>query len=314
MTIFGYFIPIKIICVLSIIYAILFFCSLTFWLISFRNKSNFLEELTIRANSWWKITIGVSLVVVGPKYIGTVLFAYISFVALREMFSIGRIRSADRIALFVAYFAIPVQYFLAYNNYYEGFLIFIPLVMFISLPIILVLTGKTKMIGRSMSIIPAMLMLTVYMLSHMILLFNIPLKNSSAGPGGLIIFLIMITSFNDVFQFTWGKLIGKYKILPNVSPNKTWGGFIGGVLTTGALAFLMRFLTPLEGLESFLMGIAIGIIGFLGDSLISAIKRDLDIKDTDDLIPGHGGAMDRLDSIILTAPVFYHLLKLFIYN
>lgn len=280
----------------------------------FNEKKTLLTELIVRVNSWWKIVIGVTLVITCPPIIGTIIIAYVSFVSLREMFSIGRMRSSDRTAMFLAYLSIPVQYYLAYQNYYEQFLYFIPLIMFISIAIVLVLSGQTERVGRSMSVIPTMLMLTVYMLSHLVLFFNFNSPTFPVGGYGLIIFIIMITAFNDVFQFTWGKLLGKHKILPSVSPNKTWEGFIGGILTTSVLAFGLKFLTPLNSYEALVTGLIIGIVGFLGDSLISAIKRDLNLKDTDDLIPGHGGALDRLDSIILTAPVFYHLLRYFIAN
>ena len=186
--------------------------------------------------------------------------------------------------------------------------------MFISVSVILVLTGETNRIGRSMAIIPTTLMLTVYMPSHMVLLFHVSVPGFTVGAGGLIIFLIMITAFNDIFQFTWGKLLGKRKILPRISPNKTWVGFIGGVFTSGVLGGALSFLTPLDYINCFYIGLSLSIIGFIGDSIISAVKRDLKIKDTDDLIPGHGGAMDRLDSIVLTTPTFYHLLIFFIEN
>ena len=186
--------------------------------------------------------------------------------------------------------------------------------MFISVSVILVLTGETNRIGRSMAIIPTTLMLTVYMPSHMVLLYHVSVPGFTVGAGGLIIFLIMITAFNDIFQFTWGKLLGKRKILPKISPNKTWVGFIGGVFTSGVLGGALSFLTPLDYINCFYIGLSLSIIGFIGDSIISAVKRDLKIKDTDDLIPGHGGAMDRLDSIVLTTPTFYYLLIFFIEN
>lgn len=308
LNILDHYISHEILYTLAIIFTVLIISSTIFWIISQNNKSELISELIIRTKSWWKITIGIALVITTPAIVGTVVLAYVSFVALREMLSISRLRASDRIALFTAYFAIPVQYYLAYNNYYHQFLYFIPLIMFIGLPVILVMSGNTKFIGRSMSIIPTMLMLTVYMISHIVLLFHVEVPSFYVGSGGLIIFLIMLTAFNDVFQFTWGKLMGKRKILPNVSPNKTWEGFIGGVLTTGLLGSALSFLSPLNYFESFFIGLAIGITGFLGDSIISAVKRDLEIKDTDDLIPGHGGAMDRLDSICFTTPVFYHLL------
>lgn len=308
MKIFGYHIPIEIILVFAVIFSVLALCSFSFWVISKRRPSKLLNELATRTNSWWYIAIGITVMTTAPPIIGTILIGYVSFVALREMLSIVEFREVDRTALVVAYFAVPVQYYLAFNRYYAEFLYFIPLIMFIVLAVILVMTGKTNKIGRSMSLIPTILLLTVYTLSHIALLFKLEIPDFTLGAGGLILYLILLTAFNDVFQFIWGKLLGKRKILPNVSPNKTWEGFIGGVITTAFLGYLLRFLTPLAGLQALIMGLTIGIMGFIGDSMISAIKRDLGLKDTDDLIPGHGGAMDRLDSIIITAPIFYHTL------
>jgi len=213
--------------------------------------------------------------------------------------------------LIVAYAAVPIQYFLAYTGALKLFNSFIPITMVIVIPFILVVNGKTEKIGRSMSLIPSIMILTIFMLSHIALLFNFEAPGFEVGYAGLILFLVILTALNDVFQFTWGKLLGKHKITPNISPNKTWEGFIGGILTTGALGALIHFLTPLSALEAGITGFVLGIIGFAGDILVSAIKRDLKIKDTDDLIPGHGGAMDRMDSLLLTAPVFYQLLNFF---
>ena len=314
MDIFGYYIPIELFFILCIIFVVLIICSSTFGIISLMNKSDSVSELVLRTNSWWKMAIGITIVATAPAIIGTIVLAYVVFVALREMLSIIPLRTADRTVLVASYIAIPIQFYLAYKNYYYLFQIFIPLVMFISVSVILVLTGETNRIGRSMAIIPTTLMLTVYMPSHMVLLFHVSVPGFTVGAGGLIIFLIMITAFNDIFQFTWGKLLGKRKILPKISPNKTWVGFIGGVFTSGVLGGALSFLTPLDYINCFYIGLSLSIIGFIGDSIISAVKRDLKIKDTDDLIPGHGGAMDRLDSIVLTTPTFYYLLIFFIEN
>ena len=314
MDIFGYYIPIELIFILCAVFGVLIICSSIFGIISRKNKSDSISELVVRTNSWWKMAIGITVVATSPAIIGTIVLAYVVFVALREMLSIIPLRTADRTVLVASYIAIPIQFYLAYKNYYYLFQIFIPLVMFISVSVILVLTGETNRIGRSMAIIPTTLMLTVYMPSHMVFLFHVSVPGFTVGAGGLIIFLIMITAFNDIFQFTWGKLLGKRKILPRISPNKTWAGFIGGVFTSGVLGGALSFLTPLDYINCFYIGLSLSIIGFIGDSIISAVKRDLKIKDTDDLIPGHGGAMDRLDSIVLTTPTFYHLLIFFIEN
>ena len=312
MTFFGYFIPLEIIYILGIIFGVLILTSSSFAILKKVKPSKLAKEMFVRTQSWWFIAIGVAVLITAPAIVGTLLVAYISFVALRELLSIAGFSEADRSALFASYFVIPIQYFLAFKGYYEAFLIFIPFIMFIVLPFILVINGNIARITRSMTYIPSILILTVYLLSHLVLLYDIEVDGFTVGAGGLIIYLIMLTEFNDVFQFTWGKLFGRRKILPSVSPNKTWAGFIGGVITTAVLAYFIRFLTPLNEWQSLVIGLAIGITGFVGDSLISAIKRELKIKDTDDLIPGHGGSLDRLDSLFVTAPVFYHLLKLFI--
>ena len=298
--------------VLGGIFTFLTLASLSFFLAARRKPTKLLDELQIRTRSWWYMAIGIAVATVAPPVVGTVLTAYVSFVALREMFSITGFREADRTALFVAYFTIPIQYYFAYHRFTDQFFYFIPLVMSFIIPFILVVKGDTERIGRSMSYIITVLILTVYMFSHTALLFNMEIPGFTVGTGGLVIYLIALTGFNDVFQFIWGKLLGKRKILPSVSPNKTWEGFLGGILTTAGLAYCLRFLTPLSGQEALIVGLSLGIMGFVGDSVLSAIKRDLHLKDTDDLIPGHGGAMDRLDSIVFTAPVFYHLLTFLI--
>lgn len=314
MTVLGRYVPTEIVVTIALIFGVIAICAITLFVLFRLKPTDFTAELIAKTKSWFFIAVGLSIVITAPTWVATFILAFISFVALREILSIGVFREADRTALFAAYFTIPVQYWLAYNNYYEQFLYFIPFCTYVGIAFLLVMSGKTARIGRSMSLIPSVLLLTVYMLSHIILLFNIDVPSFSVGPGGLIIYLVMLTAFNDVFQFTWGKLFGKRKILPSISPNKTIVGFVGGVLTTGGLAYFIHFLTPLSPLNSLIMGILIGVSGFVGDALISAIKRDLGIKDTDNLIPGHGGALDRLDSILIAAPVYYHMFNYFLGN
>lgn len=282
-------------------------CTVIFKIILHFKPGKLIKSIDVTTGSWWFMTLGAGIVIFAPKIFGTVLIAYISFVALREMFSISGFREADRTALFSSYFAIPIQYYLVYTLKTDLYFVFIPIAIFIAIPFLLVIKGKTNRIGRSMSIIPTVVLLTVFMISHIVLLFNLEISDFNPGPGGLILFLVLTTALNDIFQFTWGKILGKRKILPSVSPNKTWEGFIGGVLSVSVFAYAIRFLTPFNGWQAFIVGLIIGVMGFIGDSLISAIKRDLHLKDTDDLIPGHGGAMDRLDSLAITAPVYYHL-------
>jgi phosphatidate cytidylyltransferase len=116
---------------------------------------------------------------------------------------------------------------------------------------------------------------------------------------------------SDVFQYVWGKLLGRRKIAPTISPNKTWEGFIGGVLTAVAIGTGLYWMTPFKPLEALLMSLAITLMGFAGGLTMSAIKRDRGVKDFGAMIEGHGGILDRMDSICFAAPVFFHLTRYF---
>jgi phosphatidate cytidylyltransferase len=139
-------------------------------------------------------------------------------------------------------------------------------------------------------------------------------NNAIAGGLGLLFFLVMLCQFNDVAQFTWGKLFGRHKVTPSVSPKKTWEGLIGGIATTTIVAALIGpYLTPMDWQWSALAGLVIGIAGFLGDITMSAMKRDLGVKDASGLIPGHGGILDRVDSLTYAAPIFAHFFRYFFF-
>ena len=152
------------------------------------------------------------------------------------------------------------------------------------------------------------LMLTVFGLSHMAYLLSLPdIAGFKPGGRGLLLFLVFLTEINDVMQFTWGKLLGKHKIVPKVSPNKTWEGFIGGLICTTGIGYLLKFLTPLNTPQVLFVSFMIALAGFIGDIVMSSIKRDIGVKDTGTAIPGHGGILDRIDSLAYTAPTFFHL-------
>jgi len=114
---------------------------------------------------------------------------------------------------------------------------------------------------------------------------------------------------SDVLQYVWGKLIGKHKIAWRVSPNKTWEGFLGGVLSATALGTALWWATPFTALESAGLSFTICILGFCGGLVMSAIKRDIGIKDFGVVIEGHGGILDRMDSLCFAAPIFFHLVR-----
>ncbi len=268
------------------------------------------RELRQRINSWW-VMVGILLVVlIVGRGASLVFFAVLSFLALREFFSILPVRHTDRRVILALYLMIPVHYYWISLEWYGVFIIFIPVYLFLFIPFALLMLGETKGFIRSATSYQWAVMTTVFAVSHVAYLLILPAeRNPAGGPVGLVLYLLFLTQFNDVAQYVWGKTLGKRKIVPKISPNKTWAGFVGGVATTMVLAMLLApWLTPLSMPEGLLAGLLIGVSGFVGDLTVSATKRDLGIKDTGQLIPGHGGILDRIDSLMYTAPLFFHYL------
>ncbi|XOB61084.1 phosphatidate cytidylyltransferase [Campylobacterota bacterium DY0563] len=273
------------------------------------NKQKDFTELKLRIQSWWWMIAIVFLSLSISLKTAVIFFAFLSFLALKEFLSIISIRHVDRRAVFWAYLSIPLQYYWVSIGWYGMFIIFIPVYLFLLIPIRLVLIGQTDGFIRSSSLIHWAVMLTVFSISHIAYLLVLPVQNELAGAIGPVLFLLFMTQFNDVSQYIFGKMFGKHKIIPKVSPNKTWEGFLGGLVTITIISgFLAPFLTPLNTFYGFITGFIIGISGFFGDVVISSVKRDIKIKDTGTFIPGHGGILDRLDSLLYTAPLFFHFL------
>jgi phosphatidate cytidylyltransferase len=265
-------------------------------------------ELTQRIQSWW-VMIGIfaGAILLSPTA-SILFFAFVSFLALKEYLSLIPTRRADRRVLFWAYVAIPFQYVWVYEHWYGMFIIFVPVYLFLLLPMRMVMIGETKDFLRAAGTLHWGLMTMVFSLSHAAFFLVLDeQKNPIGGSAGLVLYLIFLTQFNDVAQYVWGKLTGRHKIIPKVSPNKTWEGFLGGLATTTALAMVLApHLTPLTFAESLGAGLLIAMGGFIGDVTISALKRDIGVKDSGSLLPGHGGILDRIDSLTYTAPLLFH--------
>jgi phosphatidate cytidylyltransferase len=294
--------------IVGLIFGILAVVSLLFFIISKIKPRANIDELVSRTKSWWIMAVIFVVATVFNTTVSYVALAFLSFVAFRELYSLLGFRQSDRRAIFWAFVSIPIQYYLAYIGWYGAYIIFIPVMMFLLLPLRFIIKGDTEGITQSMSLLQWSLMLTVFGLSHMAYLLSLPeLQGFAAGGLGLLFFLVFLTEINDVMQFTWGKLLGRRKIIPKVSPNKTWEGLIGGVICTTVIGSFLRFLTPLSMLEVLFVSFMIAIAGFVGDVVMSSIKRDVGVKDTGSIIPGHGGLLDRIDSLSYTAPTFFHL-------
>lgn len=271
------------------------------------------RELTLRIRTWWVIIVLFSLALLSPNWLALTFFALVSFMALKEFLTLVPSRQSDRMPLLWMFIAIPLNYWLIGIGWYGMFVVFIPVYVFLFLPARMVIAGDTQGFLRTASQLHWSLMTTVFAFSHVAFLLVLPADGMQTG-ALLVLFLVGLTEFNDIAQYLWGKSLGRIKVIPKVSPNKTLAGLLGGVATTALAATVLGpLLTPLSWPMALLAGIIIGITGFCGDVVMSAIKRDIGVKDSGTLLPGHGGILDRLDSLIFTAPVFFHFIRYFCY-
>jgi phosphatidate cytidylyltransferase len=292
------------------LYAILLISSAWVQSLRWRAPGSDRSELVQRIRSWWIIVGVFTVAMVMSRNVSVAFFAFVSFLALKEYLSIVPTRRADRRVLFWAYLSIPVQYYWVAEAWYGMFIIFIPVYVFLLLPMRMVVIGETKEFLHAAGTLHWGIMTLVFGISHIAYLLVLPEANNPiAGGAGLVLFLVFLTQFNDVAQYVWGKTLGRHKIIPKVSPNKTWEGFLGGVATTTLLAVLLaEWLTPMVWTVAIAAGVLISAAGFIGDVTISALKRDIGLKDSGAMLPGHGGILDRIDSLTYTAPLFFHFI------
>lgn len=278
-------------------------------------------EVRRRIRSWWAIValFGGALLAVlgsGSRWPLTLLFAFVSYLALKEYLTIVPTRMADRRVLGWIYLAIPLQYLFVQVENYGMFVLLVPVYLLLWLPMAMVLGGETKGFLSAVGTLQWGAMVTVYGIGHLAYLPALPGDLDGGLDMGmrLLLFVLLLTALNDVAQYLWGTALGRRKVAPTVSPGKTLEGVLGGAVTTTLLALaLAPLLTPMAWWLALAVGLLLSVAGFLGDLAMSAIKRDLHLKDSGDAIPGHGGVLDRIDSLTYTAPLFFHVIRFVFY-
>jgi phosphatidate cytidylyltransferase len=269
------------------------------------------KNLNARIIAWWKMSGIFALTLLMGPHGSILLFALISFLALREYMTLIRTSRADHSTLFWSFFVItPLQYWLLYISWLGLFMVLIPVYAFLFIPLRLVLEGDTAGFLDRAARIHWGLMICVYCISYAPALLILPIPGYRQD-AKLLLFLVIVVQLSDVFQYVWGKMLGKRRIAPHVSPNKTWGGFVGGIFTATAIGGGLWWMTPFSRLQALAMSLLLTLLGFAGGLVMSAIKRDRSVKDFGNTIEGHGGILDRMDSVCFSAPIFFHLTRYF---
>jgi len=269
-------------------------------------------NLNARVKAWWAMVAVFALAFLLGKTVTLVLFALTSFYCLREFITLTPTRPADHRPVAAAFYLfIPLQYYLIGIGWQSLFSILIPVYAFLLLPVLAALKGDTGEFLQRTAKIQWALMLTVYCISHAPALLLLSIPGHEGGGFLLLFFLIAVVQLSDVLQYVFGKLFGRRKVAPAISPAKTWEGLVGGGLSATAIGAALWWITPFSPVEAAAMALAIVVAGFLGGLVLSAIKRSLGAKDWGTMIEGHGGALDRMDSVTYAAPIFFHLTNYF---
>ena len=267
-----------------------------------------LENLSARINAWWVMVLVLAAAFWAGKAGIVTLFAFVSFMALREFVSLVYTRRGDHRALALAFFVfLPLQYVLVAMEWYGLYSILIPVYGFLLLPIFAALGNDTQRFLERSAKLSYALVICVYCVSYVPAL--LALRIPDADGRLLIVWLVLVVESSDVLQYVWGKLAGRHAVAPALSPSKTWEGVIGGVASSVALGCALWSITPFTVWQAALIALVVDSMGFLGGLVMSAIKRDRGIKDWGTMIEGHGGMLDRLDSVIFAAPVFFHVVR-----
>lgn len=269
-----------------------------------------IDNLNARIAAWWVMV----LVIGGAFLLGHVavilLFALVSFYALREFMTLTPTRQSDYWPLVAAFYVVlPTQYLLIGYDWYGLFSIFIPVYVFLLLPILASLGGDTTHFLERASKVQWGLMIAVFCISHVPALLTLEIAGYEGRNLLLIAWLVLVVQLSDVLQYVCGKLAGKHRIAPRLSPSKTVEGFVGGVALATLVGALLWWITPFSFWQALGLALVVNLLGFFGGLVMSAIKRDRGVKDWGHMIEGHGGMLDRLDSVCFAAPIFFHLVR-----
>jgi len=269
-------------------------------------------NLTRRINAWWAMVAVLALTLATGGIGSVLLFGATSFFAFREFATLSPTRTTDHSTLVWAFFVvIPLQYLFVALQWYGMVAIFIPVYAFLFAPVRSAMAGDTRDFLARTATIHFGLMVTVYCVSYAPALLMLEIPGYESENVKLLVFLIVVVQLSDVLQYVVGKLVGKRPMAPRVSPNKTWEGFAGGVFGATALGTALWWLTPYAPWQAALVSLLLALAGVAGGLVMSAVKRDRAVKDFGEAIPGHGGVLDRIDSVCFAAPLFFHVTRYF---
>lgn len=287
-----------------------------------------------RVRAWWMITSLAAAAFLFGSGITILFFFALSFWALREFITVTPTRQADHRTLFWVFFLFtPLQFVLVWMQQYGLYSVLIPVYGMLFIPARAALSGDHRRFLERTAKIQSGLMVCVYCLSHApaLLTLDFPANATAtviveegvatpelkavpsidrAANYRLLLFLVVVVQTADISQFLISKASGRNVVAPDISPSRTWEGFLGGAAATALVGALLAGITPYpEMWHAAAMALAAAVMAYAGGLTMSAIKRDRGVTDYGTLVVGHGGVLDRIDSLCFAAPVFFHLTR-----
>src|SRR3954454_21788461 len=223
-------------------------------LMKLRRSSDVIDNLNARIRAWWTMSAVFALSLLTGGLGSVILFAALSFFALREFITLTPTRPADHSALFWVFFIItPLQYYLVATQWYGFFSVLIPVYGFLFIPSRIAISGGSNAFLERSAKMQWVMMVCVYCVSHVPALLMLEIPGYLGKNARLLFFLVVIVQLSDVLQYVWGKLLGKHKISPVISPSKTWEGFIGGILSATLIGTSLWRVTPFTMWQTMVM-------------------------------------------------------------
>ncbi|OAS84019.1 phosphatidate cytidylyltransferase [Metabacillus litoralis] len=293
---------------LSVILLGLSFVSILFIVLKRKEPNKDFSAVSLRIKTWWGMFVVFCMATLFNPAVSLLSLMILCFFGLKEYFSMMKTRKADRRLFLWSYLAIPIQFYWIYIGWYGMFIVFIPVYVFLFLPLPRLIGKGTSGFLRSVSSTQWGLMLMVFGLSHLAY-YQFATPEYGAN---LVLFLVVLTQINDVVHYLISIYLGKRKVVPSANPSITWEGFVGAAFITTIISyFIYSYLTPLDLTFGILSGVLISLSGFFGSLTISVLKRDLLIGDNEKLNTLKKSYLTRVDSLTYTSPVFFHVIRYF---
>lgn len=316
--------------IMGVMVGLLGFFSLA-WRWMERKQMALAPEIRDRTITWWWMIAIFMLALATHRMVSFAFLGFLCFASLREYYSMlpmeetldARLLSfKDRASIFASYLAIPFIIFVAYIQWYDLFIILVPVYVFLLAPVVFVLQNRTTGSLKSLGIVALGFMFFVHNLGHCLFMINM---------GAVVLmYCFALTEARDLLSFWIGKGLTtraqamsegplrrtlELRVAPDISPKKTWAAGLLAAVFTALLSLPFAPLMPSfpEGTMSYaycaFIGAMIGVLGLFGDLVFSMIKRDIGVKDSGTSLPGHGGIIDRVDSLVFTIPIVFHLIR-----